>query len=247
MPEDDALRCSDSYGESAGLVVFDLDGTLVDSAAEIVSAFEQAWSQVVRSEPFPRQVIRIGPPLTRIITGLAESSGASELRDPDTKEELAARFRAIYDASDFELTVPYEGVKEMLDELKVRGALLALATNKRKAPTQRIVTKYFPTCFTWVACIDGVTKGDRDCAVVPGSKQAMLEWLANESRLERGRIVMIGDTVDDVAAARACALRSVAVTWGYEASDLLAAGAHSIAHDVGELRAMMTTWLDRPR
>lgn len=209
------------------MIVFDLDGTLVDSAPEIAVAMEHAFCSVVPGEAFPRERFRIGPPLLETIARLSPA-----LSD-DQRVAIAAAFRARYDASDFSATVPYPGVSEALELLAARGASLGIATNKRRGPTLSILDRWFPHRFSRVACVDGVWPDD---GTRPGAKVAMLVWLAARAGAAVDSAVMIGDTTADVAAARAAGMRAIAVTWGYEdAATLSSAGPDELVNDVASL------------
>lgn len=181
------------------MVIFDLDGTLVDSQPEIVAAFEGAWREVLPERAFPRERIVIGPPLDEMVKAVCP--------DAEKRRPLVDAFRRRYDASDFSRTMPYPGVHELLDALASRKVPLGLATNKRLPPTLAIARRWFPGKFARIACSDGVFPDD---GTRPSSKRAMIEWLA-----QGRRAVMVGDTPADVEAARAAGLPAVAVTWGY--------------------------------
>lgn len=208
------------------MIIFDLDGTLVDSAPEILAAMEHAWSTVMTGAAFPRDRFRIGPPLADAVAALSPALEQAQ------RDALAASFRASYDASDFSATLPYAGIREAVDTLVARGETLAIATNKRYAPTMAILARWFPDCFGQVACVDGVWPDD---GTRPGSKHGMLAWLGRLAPAGR-QAVMIGDTRSDVAAARAAGVRSIAVAWGYEdASYLAGAQPDALVHDVPQL------------
>lgn len=196
------------------MIVFDLDGTLVDSAREIALAMKHAWRVVVPDAPFPLERFIVGPPLPLMIENLSP-----DLR-PAERDAIATEFRAHYDTSDFAETPPYDGMVELLDDLVLQGHPLAIATNKRRAPTVAILARWFPGRFHRVACIDGVIPDD---GTRPETKAAMLEWLLRRfpPSVEE-RIVMVGDSVGDAVAARATSFRAVAVAWGYETADALA-------------------------
>lgn len=209
------------------MIAFDLDGTLVDSAPEIVASMEHAWRAVAIDDPFPRDRFRIGPPLLDILAQLSPSLDRARV------EALAEAFRARYDASDFSATRPYLGIVELLDTLLARGERIAVATNKRQRPTHAILERWFPGRFALVATIDGVWPDD---GTRPGSKTAMLEWLRTFRPASPRPLVMIGDTTADLAAARAARARAIAVTWGYDdAATLAAAKPDALVHDVESL------------
>lgn len=207
------------------MIVFDLDGTLVDSSGEIVAAMDQAWVAVVGDQPFPRERLAIGPPLSDMISRLGPTL-TSEQRD-----RIGAAFRARYDTSDFSATRPYEGIVEAVGTLAAQGHRLCIATNKRRTPTLAILARWFPGRFERVACPDGVWPEDD---TVPATKERMLVWL----RAVSGgcSLTMVGDTTGDIRAARAAGARSIAVTWGYENSAALAtARPDSLVDDVASL------------
>lgn len=177
------------------MIVFDLDGTLVDSAPEIIGAMAHAWSETEKGT-FPRERFRIGPPLSSIVTQLGAAN----------PEALASAFRARYDASDFSATKPFPGIVDVLERLEPGN--VALATNKRQAPTEKIVARWFAGRFAHVACADAL-----DGISGTYSKAAMVKAL--------GGAVLVGDTVADIEAAREAGVRAVAVTWGYDPAEVL--------------------------
>ena len=204
------------------MVIFDLDGTLVDSAGEITEAMEQAWQRVFPGRPFPAGRIRLGPPLAEMIAGLDPGLSAGERR------ALSDLFRQGYDASDFSRTLPYPGIDRVLAAI----GRCRLATNKRRPPTLAIADRWFPGCFDRIACSDGVWPDD---GTLPASKAEMLEWLSQGEQA-----VVVGDTAGDVAAARAAGLRVVAVTWGYgNVAELSTAAPDALVHRVEDLLAVL--------
>ena len=214
-------------------VIFDLDGTLVDSAAEITSVMEHSWRSILPGSRFPGERFRIGPPLAEAVANLDPSLA------PAQREAIAATFRGLYDASDFSRTIPYPGVEAVLQSLSSRGVSCSLATNKRRLPTLAIAGRWFPGRFDRIACTDGVWPDDGTPRLE--NKAAMLRWILRGEELATGRTaVMVGDTASDVAAARAVGLRAVAVTWGYDdPRTLVAAGPHRLVHEAGSLLAAL--------
>jgi len=208
------------------VIVFDLDGTLVNSAPEIVASMEHAWGIVFPDVAFPRADFVIGPPLLDAI-GLLTPDAAKQ-------NVLATTFRAHYDRCDFSQTVPFAGIDAMLTALAARGLPVAIATNKRWAPTQIIVTKRFPARFAHIASIDAVHPDD---GTVPGSKVGMLAWYAKQN----ASIVMVGDAPGDIVAGQAVGARTVGVTWGYSPrASLVAAGPDVLVDTVEDLLYALT-------
>lgn len=174
------------------MILFDLDGTLVDSATEIKACMMHAWA-VVSTEPFPHDRLKIGPPLRATAVMLAP--GANE----DTLDAFVAAFKSRYDTSDYALTQPFPGIVDVLDEARARGQRLGIATNKRRIPTEAILKRWLAGRFDLVLC------GDDGAADK-----------AEAIRGTPGVVALVGDTAADVEAARAAGVRAIAVTWGYD-------------------------------
>lgn len=183
-------------------VVFDFDGTLVDSAPGILTAM----SLVLKEHGItPRVALEpgiIGPPLLKT---LALISGKD---DDDALASLAASFKRHYDGQGYRDTVPYEGIDQVLRELKAAGMALMLATNKRGAPT-RLILDYldWTTLFDAVYCLDEYP----DCE----NKGAMLGRLISDQGLIPAATHYVGDTDGDRQAATQNQMPFVYVLWGY--------------------------------
>ncbi|MGZ3420753.1 MAG: HAD family hydrolase [Polyangiales bacterium] len=205
-------------------VVFDLDGTLVDSIGDVRRALRDAWSHCVPGAEFPEERLRIGPPLDRLIAALDPTL------DEAARARLATEFRARYDRCGFEETTPYHGVERILEALGRRGVPCHVATNKRRVATEAIVHRRFPGRFASVSCLGPPF----------ASKADMLRSVVAAGGLSSARVAMIGDTAEDVAAAKDAGARAIAVTWGYgDTSELLAASPDHVAHDAATLSEVL--------
>lgn len=213
------------------MIVFDLDGTLVHSAPEIIAAMKLAWSKTVPEHPFPEERFRIGPPLPQTIAALAPDLA------PERRETLSATYRGIYDSSDLEGTTPFAGVVELVSDLAARGIPMAIATNKRRVPTVTLVERWFAGYFARVACLDFVSPDD---GTRPKSKVEMLEWIMAKTPVAATAAVMVGDSTLDIAAARSVGMRAIAVAWGYDdEAALTAARPDVLVRDAAALRAAL--------
>ncbi|MES2095948.1 MAG: HAD-IA family hydrolase [Pseudomonadota bacterium] len=176
------------------LVGFDLDGTLVDSAADLASAVNHALGVAGRS-PVPVDRVRrmIGGGARLMLERALQATGGDERLD-----ELLPVLLDFYDAHIAVTTQPFPGVIDALDDLAARGVRLAVATNKREHYTNKLLHHLGLTDrFAAVVCgdtIPGKTKPD----------PAMIEEMVR--RAGGGRAAFVGDSIYDVHAAQAAGL-----------------------------------------
>ena len=184
-------------------ILFDLDGTLIDSAPAILASFRAAFAD---ADIAPARVIDesvVGPPLLETLEILSGSS------DPALINTLAGHFKASYDSSGYRATSAYAGVGDMLRELSAAGIYLAIATNKRILPT-RLILDYlgWSAWFKDVYALDLFEPRLKD-------KAAMIERLLVNRGIPKSDAIYIGDRAEDGESADANGLPFVAATWGY--------------------------------
>lgn len=184
-------------------IIFDLDGTLIDSRAAILDAFGKALAARAMQPLIALSAVRIGPPLAETLRELTGSS------DPALLDSLAEHFKAHYDSTGYQASEVFAGIPELLEALAATGARCFLATNKR----------YLPTCLIlqhlrWQKYFEAVYALDRETPRLP-DKTAMLAHLVAEQALDARNSIYVGDTPEDEAAADANGLPFAAVGWGY--------------------------------
>ncbi len=185
------------------LVLFDLDGTLCRSEEDIILAWQETLDTLGLSCPRFRSLFRVGPSLQEMTDILFP--GISRKR----KEEITREFKFRYDNSPFPGTVPYEWADTMLAALKHAGRKLAVVTNKRQGPTRFLLKK-----FGWETQFDGSFSPD----ILPGktmTKPELVSCALKQFDIIPEHIIMVGDTLGDIAAARKNRIPAAAVTWGY--------------------------------
>ncbi|HTH76680.1 MAG TPA: HAD-IIIA family hydrolase [Trinickia sp.] len=189
------------------LIVFDWDGTLMDSTAHIARSIQAACRDLglpVPADDAARYVIGLG---LRDALQIAAPS-----LDPAYYPRLAERYRFHYLVKDAQ-TELFAGVRELLDELRAQGYLLAVATGKSRVGLNRALDEVRLT---------SVFDGTR-CADETFSKPhpAMLHELTRELGQDLLRTVMIGDTTHDLQMATNAGAAGVAVTYGAHPADAL--------------------------
>lgn len=184
-------------------ILFDLDGTLIDSAPAILASFREAFAQtgVVPVRSIDDSVI--GPPLNETLQLLAGSV------DPALIGALTEAFKASYDSEGFKATAAYAGVGKMLGELADAGLTLSIATNKRIHPTRLILDH-----LGWSGHFTHVYALDLFVPRLPG-KAAMIGRLLADQGIPVAQAIYIGDRSEDGESADANGLPFIAVTWGY--------------------------------
>ncbi|MFZ0571050.1 MAG: HAD-IA family hydrolase [Rhodomicrobium sp.] len=197
-------------------VVFDLDGTLIDSAADLADALNYALG-LRKLSPFPIAQVKemIGGGIPKLVERALRANGVTEVE----LLPLAADFVEYYRKNLTTRTTLYEGAAELLDSLKGQGRRLGLCTNKQHALTvetidQLGIAKYF-------SAVAGEREGHPrkpDAAPLLGVLQAL--------GVSPENAVMVGDSGADVECAKAAGVVPVAVSFGYSrvpAQDLGAA------------------------
>ncbi|MDR1228189.1 MAG: HAD family hydrolase [Azoarcus sp.] len=186
-------------------IIFDLDGTLIDSAGAILASYRTAFAACGLAPARSIDADIVGPPIDETLRLLAGDD------DPALIGRLAAAFRQSYDNGGLLETAAYPGADELLATLREAGRALHIATNKRIHPTRLILDH-----LGWSACFDTVYALDLFSPELPG-KAAMLGRLLADRRIEAARAIYVGDRIEDGVAAEASGLPFIAAAWGYGA------------------------------
>ncbi|HIE90297.1 MAG TPA: HAD family hydrolase [Methylophilaceae bacterium] len=184
-------------------IIFDLDGTLIDSAPSIVESFIYAFAShgITPSKTITSEVV--GPPLMPTLTML---TGQDE---PELLQQLATKFKAHYDAEGYKKATVFPGVQALLDRLKKTDATLYIATNKRDFPTQKIMEH-----LNWGHYFKGIFSLDTYTPPL-ASKPLMVARILEDYQVDPAQAIYIGDRYEDGLAADHNHMDFVMVTWGY--------------------------------
>jgi phosphoglycolate phosphatase len=221
MP-DPAARCA----------VFDLDGTLVDSAPDIHAALDRLMAR--RSLPGFARAEVVGM-IGDGVRALMERAFAA--RGITLDEDGFGHFMADYEANAAVLTRPFAGIPELLSALEATGWRLAVCTNKPAAAARVLLSRLgLDRHFSALGAGDSFPMRKPD----PGHLRATLA--AAGARVEGA--VMIGDHANDMLAARGAGVRAIFAGWGYGPHSM--AGEAPIAVDVFALRALLGQSIFKP-
>lgn len=207
-------------------VLFDLDGTLADTLADIGHAMNHALAQ--RGHPrHPLEAYR------ELVGEGAENLARRALPEGRGSEEevqlLLADYRAYYAAHLIDFSRPYPGIAELLDRLVGQGIPMAVLSNKREEFTRGCVEKLLGR---WTFA---EVRGDRPGAPRKPDPSSALE-IAGKLGVAPADIAFVGDTRYDMEAANRAGMMAVGVAWGFRpAAELLAHGARRILHRPLEL------------
>jgi phosphoglycolate phosphatase len=184
-------------------VIFDLDGTLVDSLPGIEFAVKSAFAAC--GMPYPALDLRsmIGPPIRTILAQMAGTNDASTLT------HLESAFRASYDSEGWRKSYCYPGTRATLESLYEAGLRLFVVTNKPRHISLRIIeTTGIQRFFERI-----VTRDSR--APQYADKKEMLASLIGSSGVAPADCVLVGDTAEDAGAACAIGIKFAHATHGY--------------------------------
>jgi phosphoglycolate phosphatase len=218
------------------LVIFDMDGTLVDSQHIIVAAMDRAFEDVGASAPSREETLSI------VGLSLREAMHALTGADDETVARLADCYKAAFqelrqDPSHHEPLYP--GAAEALDALAAEDeVLLGIATGKSQRGVEKVLER-----FSWEGRFLTVQTADGHPSKPHPS---MIKTALAETGVEANRAVMIGDTVFDMQMASAAGVRGIGVAWGYhDEAHLMPAGAWIVASDYADLMGILNNGAGR--
>lgn len=189
-------------------VVFDLDGTLIDSQDSILTSIKVALEESGINSLVPLTKDLIGPPLLETLGVICGTSDVDEIL------KVAAKFKEAYDIAGYQGCIRYEGIDELLEWLNTENLCVCLVTNKRRVPTEKILTYLgWRDFFLHVYTIDS--------GGVPfKNKTEAIAKLIQNSGINPTHAVYVGDRHEDFDAATNNDMRCLLVQWGYGLNNL---------------------------
>ncbi|HSV29895.1 MAG TPA: phosphoglycolate phosphatase [Candidatus Omnitrophota bacterium] len=212
----------------ARAVVFDLDGTLIDSAPDVAHALNRLLAEEGRRQlALPEVQELVGEGAGALIERAFAATGAPAAEVPP----LVARYLAFYRQAPADHTVVYDGVRDELARLRAAGVKVGICTNKPHAMTLVVLD-----ALGLAPMFDAVLGGDFPRRKPDGEHiRETLRLMAAEG----ASAVYVGDSITDVRAARDAGLPVVAVDWGYARMPVERLGADRLISHYRELPAML--------
>lgn len=187
------------------LIIFDLDGTLLDTIDDLATSVNHA----LRKNGYPEHELAEYPFFVgNGVYKLIERTMPESARTDENVQRLRQDFVAHYTEHNTDLTVPYPGIGELVAELARRGIDMAVASNKYLEATRKLVTHYFG---------EGtfrVVLGQRE-GIAPKPDPTIVYDILSRTGIPPEKTLYVGDSGVDMRTAANAGLRSVGVTWGF--------------------------------
>ena len=208
-------------------VLFDLDGTLLDTIEDLAACMNAAVAAAgLPPKPVEEHKRMVGDGVANyVLRALPED------RRNDTKliERVMGEYRNLYRRHWADFTRPYDGVEELLDGMVARGVALAVLSNKPDPFTREMVRHFFP------AVPFAAVKGALEGSPLKPDPAAALE-IAGQLNIPPDLFVYLGDTNTDMQTARAAGMLAVGALWGFRSrQELEQAGAEALIEKPMEL------------
>lgn len=187
------------------LVIFDLDGTLLNTIADLGAAANHALVQCgFPTHPISAYPRFVGSGIARLLERVLPESA----RTPERAVTMRRYFTKYYNAHMADQTVPYAGIPELLSDLTARGIKVAVASNKYQSAVEELITHYLPQ-ITFAA-----VEGQKEGVPVKPDPSIVFEILGKVPT-PKSDVLYVGDSGIDMETARRACVESAGVTWGF--------------------------------
>lgn len=206
-------------------IIFDFDGTLIDSRPGVVKTFKKVVGELASKKLKEKEITQlIGKPLAQIISILLNTNDEALIK------KGCGLFQEYYNEKEIYHNILYPGIEEILRLFKKQSLQLFIVSNKIESFIKKILEQHnLKEYFNAILGTDGTDKQSK--------KPDQIKNLLNLYKLKKPETVMVGDTENDILAAKENSIYSIGVTWGYGSeSNLIKAGADTICHTPLELK-----------
>ncbi len=188
-------------------IIFDLDGTIIDSKPEIIETFKKVLHKIKPEITFDLESLDFGANLVKLLNFIYSNN-------TEKVNEAKQLYSDIYDRSNFEQTLLFAKVESVLKALNSKNIAMYIATNKRYIPTMRILKQKRINHFF----IDVQAQEMQENTII--TKPEMIKILITKFNIPNYAF-MVGDTVGDITSGQANQLQTIAVTYGYQLANEL--------------------------
>lgn len=193
------------------LVIFDLDGTLLDTRMDIAEACNHALASCGCPA---RRLEEYNMMIGRGISNLFREALPEGRKSDEMVALMRQAFLPYYNSNISRYTRPYNGITEMLDRLKSEGICLAIASNKFQDGTARLADEFFPGIFA-------ETLGQREGHPIKPDPAIINEIIKATDGADRSNTIYCGDSDVDMITGRNAEVRTIGVTWGLRSREEL--------------------------
>ena len=196
------------------LVIFDLDGTLLNTIEDLGRACNHALAQC----GFPlRRMDEYNMMVGRGIMNLFLNALPEGEKNMDNALKMREFFVPYYSEHGSDFTAPYPGIPELLDNLTSRGISLAVASNKYQQGTEHLIRHYFGK-YEFVRIL-----GQREGKPIKPDPEIVREAMEGVSGIRLDEVVYCGDSDVDMMTGKNAGVRTIGVTWGFRTREELLA------------------------
>lgn len=187
------------------LAIFDLDGTLLDTVADLAVSTNYALSQCgFPTHEADAYKFFVGNGVNKLF----ERALPEKAKTQENIIQIRKHFLDYYGSHNSELTVPYPGIRQLLQTLQSRGIQLAVASNKYQQATDELIRHFFPE-IEFVAVF-----GQRENVPIKPDPTIINDILAI-AKVDKNEVLYIGDSGVDMQTAKNADIDAVGVTWGF--------------------------------
>ena len=212
------------------LVIFDLDGTLLNTIADLAAGVNHTLDALgLPQHTIGEYTLMVGNGMRKLVMrALPENLAA----DDAFVDSTLAQFLDYYAAHIDVYTKPYPGIPELINALSTEGYKLAVASNKIQAGAEKLISKFFPG-IPFVAVMG-------NSPLYPLKPDAALvEYIMQKAGTDRANTIMVGDSGTDIQTARNAGIPVIAVSWGFRPRHELTSADH-IADTTDQLHHLIT-------
>lgn len=223
------------------LIIFDLDGTLINTIADLAAACNYALRMTGHREhaveDYPRMV---GNGIYKLMSRSLRAQGIDVAEDSPEVMAMTPHFVQYYNQHNSDHSEPYPGIPELLKKLSsfpeegLGEVALAIASNKYHAATEVIVRHFFPD-IPFAAIL-----GQRDGVAKKPDPTIVYELMQQTGITDKREVLYVGDSLVDIATAKNAGVDVVAVDWGFQKrEELMAAQPNRVVHCCDEILEYM--------